>query len=111
MDSRNGGPRLFRFLATWLTDERFGSFVNGSWNKRANFLEAVADFTKQTRQWNKEIFGNIIYRKRKLLTRIGGIQRILETSLIIALLNLKLNFRRRSKRFSLRKNYCGFRNP
>ncbi|KAH9659015.1 reverse transcriptase domain-containing protein [Citrus sinensis] len=70
VDSRNGGPRLFRFLATWLTDERFGSFVNGSWNKRANFLEAVADFTKQTRQWNKEIFGNIIYRKRKLLTRI-----------------------------------------
>ncbi|KAH9770764.1 putative ribonuclease H protein [Citrus sinensis] len=52
MDSRHGGPRPFRFLAAWLTDER---------------------------RWNKEIFGNIIYRKRKLLARIGGIQRILET--------------------------------
>ncbi|KAH9661422.1 reverse transcriptase domain-containing protein [Citrus sinensis] len=30
-------------------------------------------------RWNKDIFGNIIYRKRKLLARIGGIQRILET--------------------------------
>ncbi|XP_024042019.1 uncharacterized protein LOC112099143 [Citrus clementina] len=75
MDSRHGGPRPFQFLAAWLTDERFGSFVNGSWN----FLEAVADFTQQTRRWNKDIFENIIYRKRKLLARIGGIQRILET--------------------------------
>ena len=48
VDSRNGGPRLFRFLAAWLMDERFGSFLNGSWKKGANFLDAVADFTKQT---------------------------------------------------------------
>ena len=75
MDSRHGGPRPFQFLAAWLTNERFGSFVNGSWN----FLEAVADFTQQTRRWNKDIFENIIYRKRKLLARIGAIQRILET--------------------------------
>ncbi|KAH9706363.1 hypothetical protein KPL70_012184 [Citrus sinensis] len=73
--SQHGGPRPFQFLAAWLTNERFGSFVNGSWN----FLEAVADFTQQTRRWNKDIFENIIYRKRKLLARIGAIQRILET--------------------------------
>ncbi|KAH9706368.1 hypothetical protein KPL70_012184 [Citrus sinensis] len=64
--SQHGGPRPFQFLAAWLTNERFGSFVNGSWN----FLEAVADFTQQTRRWNKDIFENIIYRKRKLLARI-----------------------------------------
>ncbi|KAH9666870.1 reverse transcriptase domain-containing protein [Citrus sinensis] len=48
MDSKHGGPRPFRFLAAWLTDERFGSFMNDSWNKGENFLEAVADFTQQT---------------------------------------------------------------
>ena len=26
VDSRNGGPRPFRFLVAWLMDERFGSF-------------------------------------------------------------------------------------
>ncbi|KAK9205957.1 hypothetical protein WN943_016228 [Citrus x changshan-huyou] len=79
MDSRNEGPRPFQFLAAWLTDEMFGSFFNGCWNKGANFLDAVADFTTQTMRWNKEIIGNIIYRKQNLLARIGGIQRILET--------------------------------
>ena len=79
MNSRNRGSRPLRFLATWLTDERFGNFVNGSWSKGANFLDAVVDFTKQTIRWNKKIFGNIIYRKRKLLARLSGIQWILET--------------------------------
>ena len=79
MDSKHGGQRPFRSFTAWLTNKRFGSFVNGNWNKGANFLEAVIDFTNQTRRWNKESFGNIIYRKWKLLARIGGIQRILET--------------------------------
>ena len=94
VDSRNGGPRPFRFLTVWLADERFGSFVNGSWNKGANFLDTVADFTKQTRRLNKEIFGNIIYRKQKLLARIGGIQRILETKPTHSLTRLEVKLQK-----------------
>ena len=41
----------------------------------------VRDFTSKILQWNKVTFGNIFHRKRRLLTKLGGIQQALEVKL------------------------------
>ncbi|KAH9671615.1 putative ribonuclease H protein [Citrus sinensis] len=72
------GVKPFRFLAPWLTDERFQPFVENNWRCSLNYTTAVADFINKLGNWNKEIFGNIFKRKKELLARIGGIQLFLE---------------------------------
>ena len=40
---------------------------------------AISTFKTLATTWNKEIFGNIFARKRKLLARIGDLQKALAT--------------------------------
>ncbi|KAH9734521.1 putative ribonuclease H protein [Citrus sinensis] len=72
------GVKPFRFLAPWLTDERFQPFVENNWRYNLNYTNVVADFINKLGNWNKDIFGNIFKGKKELLARIGGIQRFLE---------------------------------
>ncbi|EOY17090.1 Uncharacterized protein TCM_036267 [Theobroma cacao] len=39
----------------------------------------MSSFTNKASQWNKEVFGNIFYRKKRLLTRLGGVEKILKS--------------------------------
>lgn len=77
-NSASTGVKPFRFLAPWLTDERFQPFVENNWRCNLHYTNAVADFIDKLGNWNKDIFGNIFKRKKELLARIGGIQRFLE---------------------------------
>lgn len=36
---------------------------------------ALESFTKQVVIWNKKVYGNILYRKKRLMGRLDGIQR------------------------------------
>ena len=77
-NKRHLGNKPFRFLAAWLTDSSFNDFVAGSWNNQAPFPQAVGHFVDEVSKWNKEHFGNVFHRKRRLLARLGGIQKALE---------------------------------
>ena len=68
----------FRFLAAWETHENWNMFVKEQWDRDATFVEALAKFTKKTKEWNVAIFGNIHSQKRRVLARIGGLQRAFE---------------------------------
>jgi hypothetical protein len=72
------GDRPFRFETIWLTDPSFPKLVHESWQTFPNNVNlALADFTTRVTSWNKQEFGNIFYRKRRLLARINGVQKAL----------------------------------
>ena len=50
---------------------------------------AINEFTIKARKWNKEVFGNIFWRKRQLAARLLGIQKALANNPNAFLLNLQ----------------------
>lgn len=72
------GQRPFCFQASWLKDDRFPGFVYDNWNVNKSYVEMAEEFIFKVNKWNKDIFGYIFKQKRRLSTRIGGIQKALE---------------------------------
>lgn len=73
--SKSMGQRPFRFLASWLTHEDFSRLVQRSWNAREDWNTNISSFTYAVKTWNTTTFGNITYRKTRLLNRLHGISR------------------------------------
>ena len=69
----NPSNRPFRFEATWLQHLDFPLFVQTNWNQNAPFTDAISDITMKLKDWNREVFGNLFRKKRRLLNRIEGI--------------------------------------
>ncbi|KAJ4831613.1 hypothetical protein Tsubulata_014831 [Turnera subulata] len=63
--------RPFRFQAGWLTHQAFPKFVADNWDASLNFYDTVQRLTFEAKKWNKEVFGNIHMKKRRLLARIA----------------------------------------
>lgn len=77
--NKNGTP--FRFQAIWLTPDEFFEFVSKTWTTSdGSFFEKSKCISKAMMQWKFDVFGNIFIRKRRLLARIGGIQRARDRS-------------------------------
>ncbi|KAJ4833299.1 hypothetical protein Tsubulata_004319 [Turnera subulata] len=70
--------RPFRYLAAWQTHPGFGQFVMENWVSSTSFHDTIQHFMDKLKMWNRETFGNIHLRKKRLLARISGIQRFLE---------------------------------
>ncbi|KAI9093716.1 hypothetical protein K1719_027165 [Acacia pycnantha] len=66
------------FLAAWLTHPDFKPLVKRIWERDPNILNCITTFTEEVKIWNSETFGAIGKRKRRLLSRIRGIQSKLE---------------------------------
>lgn len=69
----------FRFQAMWMQHKDYYAFVNEAWSKSTEPIEhKIASLASELTTWNKQVFGNILIifkQKRRLLARIGGIQR------------------------------------
>lgn len=70
----------FKFQFPWLLDNHFKSFVQDNWTNEADVFVATKSLQSRLQVWHRESFGNIFYRKQKLLNQIQGVQRALETS-------------------------------
>lgn len=81
--SRLGRP--FCFEKMWLNHLRFQQVVENAWGLAISVSLAISTFKSLATTWNKEIFA----RKRKLLTRIGGLQKALATQSLAFLISLK----------------------
>lgn len=69
------GERPFRFEAAWLTHARFKEFAANNWPKEGQLTERLEIFGRSLKQWNKSVFGHIIWRKKRLRARLDGVQR------------------------------------
>ncbi|KAH9725610.1 putative ribonuclease H protein [Citrus sinensis] len=88
------GQKPFRFLAAWLTDNSFGEFVSNAWINSLPYLNAADIFVKKALEWNRDHFGNIFQKKRRILVRLGGIQKVLETKSRRSLARLELKLKK-----------------
>ncbi|KAI9107235.1 hypothetical protein K1719_021844 [Acacia pycnantha] len=65
----------FRFLAAWVLDERFSSFVSGTECRLGLGERILINLPWPRKQWNMQVFGHTNNRKRQLLARLNGITR------------------------------------
>ncbi|XP_024156202.1 uncharacterized protein LOC112164205 [Rosa chinensis] len=60
----------------WFSHSNYSEFVSSTWNALSGDLPSkINALCAALSQWNKEVFGHLFQRKRKLLARIGGIQK------------------------------------
>lgn len=67
-------PRPFRFQPMWLSHPSFPDVVREAWTRPINLPQAVSKFTVQAKIWNKNVFGNLFRRKKRVTARLKGIQ-------------------------------------
>lgn len=53
----------------------FPDFVKAAWRGEQGWNEAVDGFRDRVTRWNKEVFGNMKYKKEILYRRLDGINR------------------------------------
>ncbi|KAK9169574.1 hypothetical protein Syun_001714 [Stephania yunnanensis] len=72
-------PKFFKLLSAWETHSDWQKFVKECWDDTKPLHEALTLFSDQATKWNREVFGNIFHRKRRILARLRGIQKAFET--------------------------------
>lgn len=59
----------------WLTHLSFYGLVQSSWPpSSSNFIQSIQSLKTAMCDWNKTTFGNIFQQKKRLLSRLKGIQ-------------------------------------
>ena len=51
--------------------------VEEAWYRDRPLLSAISEFTTKVKKWNHEVFGNLTTWKRRVLARLGGVQKAL----------------------------------
>lgn len=70
-----------RFLSAWLSHPQFEEVFASAWLSNTGTISNTIDHVSEVaREWNKHCFGNVHQKKRRLLARISGIQRLLHPS-------------------------------
>lgn len=89
-----GGRKKFRFNAAWTTHHKFLEQVQDVWEAKGELGLNNMRMAEALSNWNKVTFGNIFQRKKRLLARIGGIQRFLAQHVRSDLIKLDRKLRR-----------------
>ncbi|KAL4626597.1 hypothetical protein ACB092_05G108500 [Castanea dentata] len=62
----------------WLSHDGFPSIAREAWEgNNQDVCLAVESFTQKGKAWNKEVFGNIFWKKRNLTARLLGVEQAL----------------------------------
>ena len=69
-------PRPFKFQSFWLSDLSFPGIFMEAWGRASPLRESIGNFSRKALYWNKNHFGNIFGKKKRLLARLNGIQPI-----------------------------------
>ena len=72
------GVRPFQFQPIWLSHEEFPSVVREAWEgNQHNVCNAIYDFTNKANDWNRDVFGNIFWKKKNIIARMLGAEKAL----------------------------------
>lgn len=69
--------RPFKFQSFWLNDLSFPNIVRDAWGQSNRLDPVVEKFTKDATAWNRDHFGNIFAKKRRVMARLDGVQKAL----------------------------------
>ncbi|KAL4638398.1 hypothetical protein ACB092_03G143700 [Castanea dentata] len=82
--------RPFRFQSIWLSHSDFPNIVRDAWEGQGvRLADATSDFVNKAKIWNREVFGNVFAKKKRIMARLGGIQKALANRPCNFLLNLQ----------------------
>lgn len=65
-------PRPFRFQPIWLSHSSFLDIVRDAWTNSSSLSHAISRFTDKAKVWNRDVFGNLFHRKKRVLARLRG---------------------------------------
>ncbi|KAK4283181.1 hypothetical protein QN277_000163 [Acacia crassicarpa] len=68
--------RPFRFIAAWVLHAQFDDFVRQTWMSDMDWVLNTSQFTSACSKWNKEVFRHTEGRKKLLLRRLDGINKV-----------------------------------
>ncbi|KAI9082919.1 hypothetical protein K1719_035062 [Acacia pycnantha] len=88
-DNQMHRKRSFRYEAMWQTHENFEEVMRQGWRGNEEAHVKLATLQHDLTKWNKEVFGHIAGRKRRLLNRLNGIQCSMERNNNPFLINLE----------------------
>ena len=71
----------------------------------------IAKFVENVTVWNREVFSNIFQRKIRVLARLGGIKRALETHSTHNLQSLEMELKEELEILIFKRRSCGGKNP
>ena len=83
------GSRTNVVNTIWLLHPQFPKVVEDAWSGDRSLLAAISEFTTRVKKWNYEVFGNLFARKRRVLARLGGVQKALACNPCESLLRLE----------------------
>lgn len=94
-EKENFAPRPFRFELMWMDHPDFRNLMSTTWDEGDNILtHSIRLFTDKVQQWNKDVFGNIFFRRKRVLARLNGTQRKLATQPSVHLVALEVELRK-----------------
>lgn len=65
---------IFRFETIWTSHPDFIHILHDSWHPSPSLLDDIEQFQHNIQNWNKQSFGNLFHKKRRLLARLEVIQ-------------------------------------
>ncbi|CAN1154330.1 hypothetical protein LINPERHAP2_LOCUS19950 [Linum perenne] len=69
-------PRSFWFLAGWLAHDDFPVLLREKWQRGVDLPFQLANISPSLQKWNKEVFGNILTRKKELMDDLLRIENV-----------------------------------
>lgn len=88
------GHRPFRFTSAWLRHPDFNLLVNREWKEKGGLQSSLSLLTESLWAWNVHTFGDIFQRKKRLSSRLEGIQRAMGRYCSNGLLSLERRLNR-----------------
>lgn len=78
----------FKFEKRWLSHPGFPTIVERAWDQASSLDQSISSFTTLAVTWNKEVFGNLFARNKKILAYLNGVQKAIATRPSTFLLSL-----------------------
>ena len=72
-----------------MSDPSFPQVVTKAWSRDGNLSASIVSFMNEATHWNKNQFWNIFGKKRRLMAKLNGIQRVLASNPSSSLIALK----------------------
>lgn len=81
-------------LGVWLMHPDFLKMMEKEWRWSGDLTCSLKCFTEKLAAWNKDTFGNVFKRKRRLRRRREGVERALDQGTSVGLLKLESGLKR-----------------
>ncbi|KAH1131559.1 hypothetical protein J1N35_002937 [Gossypium stocksii] len=90
---KNADPGAIDLGDGWTKHTNFKELVVNMWRFSGNMADALSDFTLHIKDWNRSVYSFISMRKRQLLRSLANIQKDMELSNSMRLVNLEIEVR------------------